>query len=51
MSTMEGKHGSAHSHTEVPRETLVHELEHQSNLFTTQQLKGKDFFHDTVVEF
>jgi hypothetical protein len=51
MSTMEGKHGSAHSHTEVPRETLVHELEHQSDLFTTQQLKGKVFFHDTLVKF
>ena len=51
MSTMEGKHGSAHSHTEVPRETLVGELEHKSDLFTTQQLKGKDFFHDTVVTF
>jgi hypothetical protein len=51
MSTMEGKHGSAHSHTEVPRETLVHELEHESDLFTTQQLKGKVFFHDTVVKF
>jgi hypothetical protein len=51
MSTMEGKHGSVYSHTEVPRETLVHELRHESDLFTTQQLKGKDFFHDTVVEF
>jgi hypothetical protein len=51
MSTMEGKHGSAHSHTEVPRETLVHELEHESDFFTTQQLKGKDFFHDTVLKF
>ena len=51
MSTMEGKHGDVQSHTEVPRETLVHELEHQSDLFTTQQLKGKQFFHDTVVRF
>jgi len=52
MSTMEGKHGDAHSHTEVPRATLVHELEHESDLFTTQQLKGKkEFFHDTVVKF
>jgi hypothetical protein len=51
MSTMEGKHGSPHSHTEVPRETLVHELQHDTELFTTQQLKGKDFFHDAVVKF
>jgi hypothetical protein len=51
MSTMEGKHGSVRSHTEVPRDKLVHELEHESDLFTTQQLKGKEFFHDTVVTF
>jgi hypothetical protein len=51
MSTMEGKHGKAHSHTEVPRETLVEELEHKSDFFTTQELKGKVFFHDTVMTF
>jgi hypothetical protein len=51
MSTMEGKHGDVHSHTEVPRETLVHELQRNSDLFTTQQLQGKQFFHDTVVTF
>jgi hypothetical protein len=51
MSTMEGKHGSVYSQTEVPRDKLVHELARKSDLFTTQQLKGKDFFHDTVVRF
>jgi ribonuclease BN (tRNA processing enzyme) len=51
MSTMEGKHGNVHSHTEVPRETLVHDLQRKSDLFTTQQLQGKQFFHDTVVKF
>jgi len=51
MSTMEGKHGDAHSHTEVPRETLVHELDRESDFFTTQHLQGKQFFHDTVVNF
>jgi len=51
MSTMEGKHGSVYSQTEVPRDKLVHELARKSDLFTTQQLKGKDFFHDTVVKF
>ena len=51
MSTMQGKHGDVHSHTEVPRETLVHELQRNSDLFTTQQLQGKQFFHDTVVTF
>jgi hypothetical protein len=51
MSTMEGKHGDAHSHTEVPRETLVHEFDRESDFFTTQKLQGKHFFHDTVVKF
>jgi hypothetical protein len=48
---MEGKHGSVYSQTEVPRAKLVRELRRQSDLFTTQQLRGKDFFHDTVVKF
>ncbi len=51
MSTMEGKHGSVQLHTEVPRATLVHELEHQTELFSTQQLAGRTFFHDTPVTF
>ena len=51
MSTMEGKHGAVSSQTEVPRVKLVRELQRESDLFTTQQLKGKDFFHDTVVTF
>jgi hypothetical protein len=51
MSTMEGKHGSLYSQTEVPRVKLVRELQRESDLFTTQQLKGRDFFHDTVVKF
>ena len=32
-------------------EVTVHELEHHSDFFTTQQLTGKQFFHDTVVKF
>jgi hypothetical protein len=51
MSTMEGKHGNVYSQTEVPRAKLVRELRGQSDLFRTQQLKAKDFFHDTVVKF
>jgi hypothetical protein len=47
MSTMEHKHGDEASHTEVPRKTLVSELRNQSNLFSTQELEGKEFFHDT----
>ncbi len=47
MSTMEHKHGSETTHTEVPRKTLVSELERESSLFSTQHLRGSDFFHDT----
>jgi hypothetical protein len=51
MSTMPGKHGHVDQHTEVPRQTLVAALKNESDLFTTEQLKGNDFFHDTVVTF
>jgi hypothetical protein len=50
MSTMDHKHGCEASHTEVPRKTLVSALEHESNLFSTQELSGKNFFHDTVLK-
>lgn len=49
MSTLEGKHGDPDTSTEVPRRTLVSALKANTNLFTTQSLKGKTFFHDTVV--
>ena len=39
MSTMAGKHGHADSKTEVPRSTLVHALESETEFFTTQQLE------------
>ena len=51
VSTMEGKHGSVASSTEVPRRTLVSALDSESNFFTTQTLKGKAFFRDTPIEF
>jgi hypothetical protein len=51
MSTMEGKHGSAHGDTEVPRSKLVRALRQESDLFTTQELKGHDFFNDTTLSF
>ena len=41
MSTMPGKHGNARSKTEVPRQTLVAALESESDLHTTQSIKGK----------
>ena len=42
---MDGKHGHESSHTEVPRHTLVTELEERSDYFSTQSLttKGKIF--------
>lgn len=49
MSTLEHKHGSEKSNTEVPRRTLVSSLERETNLFTTQSLSGKSFFHETIV--
>jgi hypothetical protein len=51
MSTMEHKHGSEANHTEVPRTTLVSALKTQSDLFSTQSLTGRAFFHDTSIEF
>lgn len=51
MSTMEHKHGSEQAHTEVPRTTLVSALKTQSELFSTQQLSGSSFFHETLVTF
>jgi hypothetical protein len=51
MSTMEHKHGREQSHTEVPRKTLVSQLRSQSNLFSTQDLKGGELFHDSVLTF
>jgi hypothetical protein len=51
MSTMAGKHGHADKHTEVPRETLVSALKHESTLFSTEQLEGEKYFKDTSVKF
>lgn len=51
MSTMADKHGHADGKTEVPRKTLVTALKKESDLFTTQDLKRANFFHDTVVTF
>jgi beta-lactamase superfamily II metal-dependent hydrolase len=39
LSTMPGKHGSARSNTEVPRSTLLKELETRSSLTNTMKLK------------
>jgi hypothetical protein len=42
LSTMPGKHGSSRSHTEVPRSTLLKELETRSSLQNTMSLKLSD---------
>lgn len=38
LSTRHGKHGSDEKNTEVPRRTLVAELDAQSNLYSTERL-------------
>jgi len=50
MSTMAGKHGHAHSKTEVPRSTLVSALKGETELLTTQTFKG-ELFKDTRLAF
>ena len=52
MSTLEDKHGSEASNTEVPRRTLVTALAAESSHFSTQELVDPStFFHDTVLDF
>jgi ribonuclease BN (tRNA processing enzyme) len=51
MSTMPGKHGHLESGTEVPRRPLVAALDRESDLFSTEQLKGDRFFADSLIEF
>jgi hypothetical protein len=51
MSTMTGKHGKAVSKTEVPRKTLVEALESESELHTTQTLKGKNISFACEIKF
>jgi hypothetical protein len=50
MSTMPGKHGHEEDRTEVPRKSLVSQLQNQTDHFTTESLSGGAFFHDTVLE-
>lgn len=47
MSTKHGKHGSDDKHTEVPRRTLVAELDENSNLHSTEQLAA-DLPYDRI---
>ena len=52
MSTMPGKHGKVKTNTEVPRQTLKDALNTESNLFNTEDIKGKgNFFIDCDIKF
>lgn len=51
MSTMTGKHGKAASKTEVPRKTLVEALASDSELYTTQTLRGKELSFACEIKF
>jgi len=52
MSTRPGKHGDKRAHTEVPRQTLVDELEAHSEVQVTTTLKGENaLFEDVKVRF
>ncbi len=50
MSTMSHKHGDEARRTEVPRGTLVQELNRRSSLFTTQSLRENELFHETTLD-
>ena len=50
LSTKHGKHGSDAKETEVPRRTLVEELQSQSNLFTTEALQDKAPFQRVDID-
>jgi hypothetical protein len=51
VSTMPGKHGDARSGTEVPRKKLMDALRRESDLHTTQTIKGKDIREDIEFDF
>jgi hypothetical protein len=44
LSTKHGKHGSDEKKTEVPRRTLVSELDAQSNLYSTERLADTELY-------
>lgn len=49
LSTMEHKHGSEASNTEVPRRKLLGALKAETDLFSTQELKGDAFYRDVTL--
>lgn len=50
MSTMPGKHGHETSNTEVPRRTLVQELQRRSDHHSTHELPGESLYFDIHIE-
>jgi hypothetical protein len=51
LSSKSGKHGSAQSNTEVPRQTLVAELQKESDFFSTQALPKAEIFKEFEFDF
>jgi len=49
MSTRAGKHGDPKGNTEVPRKTLVEELDARSHLFNTQKIPGTQMFYKEAI--
>jgi hypothetical protein len=49
LSTKHGKHGTESSHTEVPRKTLVSELDAQSELFSTERLADDKLYQEIEI--
>lgn len=51
LSTKPGKHGSVQSNTEVPRRTLVAELQKRSDFFSTQDLPKAEICKEFELDF
>jgi len=52
VSTMKGKHGDKKNHSEVPRSTLVTELENNSTYSTTETAaKANELYLETTIDF
>ena len=51
LSTMPGKHGHEKDRTEVPRQTLLKELENQSELHSTHLLEPDALFQAVTITF
>lgn len=50
MSTLPGKHGHAEDKTEVPRETLLRELEKKSELHSTHLMEEGALYQEVTIE-